>query len=136
MKRKQFGTLLNEKVYTDTEQTPGEILYSNTIPLMGKPDYLVKEGEELIPVELKTGKTPTEPWENHVMQLMAYCYLVEENYGVRPKGGIVKYPEREFKLLYTDEAKQGVINTVLEIMQAKESEQEYACTHPNHNQKT
>lgn len=130
--KRKYGSLLSEKVYIDTDEAPGPTLYSNTLPLMGRPDYLIKEGDTILPVEVKTGKTPTEPYENHVMQLMAYCYLVEENYG-RPKGGILKYPDQEFKLVFTDEAKKAVIDTVLEIQNSRETNQEYSCNHKTHN---
>src|SRR5688572_13440327 len=77
-KRSDFGILNSTKIYSDTDKNPGETLYSKTINLVGKPDYLIKEDGMIIPVEIKTGKTPKTPYLNHTMQLMAYCLLVEE----------------------------------------------------------
>lgn len=129
----QFGILTGHKIYSDTEKSPGVILYSKTINLAGKPDYIIKDKDSVIPVEVKTGKTPSEPYQNHVMQLMSYCLLVEEDYGKAPIGGYLKYPQKEFKLLYTEEAKEGVINLVKEITQLKVSGEELYCSHQEHN---
>jgi CRISPR-associated exonuclease Cas4 len=86
------------------------------------------------PVEVKTSKTPQNPYLSHTTQLMAYCLLVEENYGVRPTGGILKYPEREFKIAYTDEAKQSLIDLVGEMILLKHSGKELHFNHPQHYQ--
>ena len=131
---RKLGILKNKPIYTDlSEKTPGEILYSKIIPLSGKPDALIKEGNMVYPVEIKTGHTPTTPYLNHTTQLMAYCLLVEENYGVRPVGGYLKYPSKEFKIAYTDEGRQSVIDLVREMLEIKKTNQMQYCKHPEHN---
>lgn len=130
---KKFGILNAERVYSDTESSPGETLFAKTTNLVGKPDYLIKENGQIIPVEVKTGKTPAEPYQNHVMQLMAYCLLVEENYGAPPPGGYLKYPDKEFKIKYTDQAREAVKDFVEEILTKIESNEEPHCSHPEHN---
>jgi CRISPR-associated exonuclease Cas4 len=132
-RKNKFGVLSGKRVYSDTDQKPGVTLYSHTINLAGKPDYIIEGKDGFIPVEVKSGRTPKEPYENHVMQLMSYCLLVEENYGSAPVGGFLKYPEAEFKLLYTPEAKEGIINLVKEITRLKISGEELHCKHPEHN---
>lgn len=129
----KFGVLTKKHIYQDTQLKPGETLYSRTIPLVGKPDYIIKDKNFIIPVEVKTGKTPQSPYLNHTMQLMAYCLLVEENYGVRPPGGYLQYPDKEFKVAYTKEAEESVREVVEEIKQARASGKEFQCKHPNHN---
>lgn len=131
--KKKFGVLNEERVYIDTDGTPGETLFSKTISLAGKPDYIVKENGYFIPVEYKSGKTPKDPYLNHTTQLMAYCFLVEEKYGVRPPGGYLKYPDREFKIAYTDEARVSIIKVTEEILEAKRSGEEIKCDHSAHN---
>lgn len=131
--QKKLGVLGNKKpVYQDTEETPGDILYAKTLPLVGKPDYLIKEGKFLIPVEVKTGNAPKKQYLNHNMQLMAYCLLVEEVYGIRPPGGYLKYSDKELKLAYTKEAEQSVREVVSEIRKLKQSNKELHCSHPEH----
>ncbi len=133
-KRKSFGTLAGTSVYSDTKQLPGEVLYSETLQLKGKPDYIIKKGNEYIPVEIKTGKTPEMPYRNHVAQLFAYCALIEEKYAVRPKYGVIKYPEREFNLEYTPEGEKGIQHLIAEMKNLIESGVEPQCNHPEHNQ--
>ncbi len=130
---RSFGILTRKKIYQDTEEKPGKTLYATTLPLRGKPDYLIQQGKAIIPVEVKTGKTPNSPYMNHSMQLMAYCLLVEETFHQRPLGGYLRYPEKEFKLLYTEEAEQSVRNLVWEMIKNKKTNQEYFCRHPEHN---
>lgn len=110
-------------------------LYANSLNLYGKPDYILKEGATFIPIEVKTGRTPDSPYLNHTMQLMAYCLLVEENYNVRVPGGILRYPEKEFKLEYTDAAKNSLRKLVFEMTDAKIANIEPKCVHPEHNTK-
>lgn len=130
--QKTLGSLTNEKVYQDTTQTPGEILYSKTLPLCGKPDYIIRENDTIIPVEVKTGKTPAAPYTNHTMQLMAYCLLVQETYEIRPLGGIIKYPGKEFKVAFTIEAEESLKSLVKEIQKAKTEDTEFYCSHSEH----
>jgi CRISPR-associated exonuclease Cas4 len=129
----KFGILKSKVVYSDTEGQPGEVLFSKTLNLVGKPDYLIKENGLIFPVEIKTGKTPSSPYLNHTLQLMAYCLLVEENFGIKPVGGYLKYPEKEFKIAYTNEAKESVKLAVNEILRFKESGEELTCNHQQHN---
>lgn len=129
---KKFGILNEQRIYSDTEKVPGKTFFSQTLRLAGKPDYLVKVDGKLIPVEYKKSLTPKEPYLNHIMQLMAYCYLVEEYYGERPQGGVIKYPEKEFRVLYTDEAKRAVIDLTSEVRAAKSTGKEFHCKHKEH----
>jgi CRISPR-associated exonuclease Cas4 len=130
--RGTLGILNKSQIYSDTQSMPGKVMKSKKLPLVGKPDYLIKDNGLVIPVEIKTGLTPKEPHESHVMQLMAYCYLVEEIYGTRPPGGYLKYPDREFKIRYTNEAISHLEKLVFEIIENKQSGQEFHCNHKNH----
>jgi CRISPR-associated exonuclease Cas4 len=127
---------MGERIYSDSEASPGEVLYSQVLPLVGKPDYIIKEGAAYIPIEVKTGKTPSEPYTSHTMQLMAYCFLIEENYNVTPPGGYIKYPDKEFRIAYTEEAKKSLKYLVKEIMIVKKSGEELHCNHKEHYKDT
>lgn len=128
-----LGILKNRYFYADSSRTNPPILFSKTLNLSGKPDYLIVQNGMIFPVEVKTGRTPKEPYENHVMQLMAYCLLVEENYGARPFGGFLKYPQKEFKIAYTQEAKNNLKEIVGEMLLLKVSGKQPRCSHPEHN---
>ncbi len=88
-------------------------LFSPTQRLTGKPDYVVQHGRELIPVEVKSARAPTAgPRRSHVLQLAAYCLLIEETYRQRPKYGIVKYADRVFAIDYTPALQTALLDTL------------------------
>lgn len=133
--KRQLGSLGKEILYSDDDVSGSEVLYSTSIPLKGKPDAIIKTHDGILPLEIKTGRTPTSPRESHTMQLMAYCYLAQEKYHKRPIGGILQYSQTgtEFRIRYTKEAEESVKEIVKEITQAKQNGQTFSCTHPDHN---
>jgi CRISPR-associated exonuclease Cas4 len=73
-------------------------LYAPIIGLTGKPDYLIQQGSALIPVEVKSSSRPDRgPYDSHILQLAAYCLLVEAVYRVRPSHGVLHYTSRTGK---------------------------------------
>jgi CRISPR-associated exonuclease Cas4 len=115
-RRERAGTGLPQGrvVYTDTGgwgrlERP---LFSRELLLTGKPDYLVADGNDVIPVEVKSRHAPTQPYPSHLLQLAAYCLLVEECYGRRPPYGIIKYADRAFEVDYTPELEDELLATV------------------------
>jgi CRISPR-associated exonuclease Cas4 len=117
--RAQTGLPQGRVIYADTGgwQRPQRPLFSQAFRLTGKPDYLVTEGAGVIPVEVKSGRAPAQPYRSHVLQLAAYCLLVEEHYGRRPDYGIIKYADRAFEIDYTPPLAQELLAT-LEDMRA------------------
>jgi CRISPR-associated exonuclease Cas4 len=86
------------------------------VQLVGKPDYLIEQKDGMIvPVELKSGRAPEEPHDGHVLQLAAYCLLVEENYGIRPDFGIIQYKDRAFAVDYTEELEDDLLDLLEEM---------------------
>src|SRR5436305_9234418 len=69
-----------------TETLDNVTLFSKEHLLVGRPDRIVRRGEDLIPEEWKSSKN-VEPW--HVAQLGTYFILIEEHYGVRPTFGVI-----------------------------------------------
>lgn len=106
-------------VYADTGgwKRPERALFSHELLLTGKPDYVVADGTEMIPIELKSGSGPPQPYPSHLLQLAAYCRLVEERYGQRPSRGIIKYADTTFEVDYTPELEEELL-TVLDEMRA------------------
>ena len=72
-----------------TKETP--VLKSENYNLAGRPDYLIKEGNMRIPVEVKTGRRPKAPFFSHVLQIGAYCLLSEETFVGKPSFGQIRY---------------------------------------------
>jgi CRISPR-associated exonuclease Cas4 len=126
---KANGLVDGELMYSDLDR-PGETLKSAKYDLSGRPDYIVRRGDEFIPVEVKTGRTPETPHESHVMQLGVYCLLVEEKYGKRPTRGVLQYPERTFELPFTGEFRDRVLETTLKMRWAEMT----GSAHRTHNQ--
>jgi CRISPR-associated exonuclease Cas4 len=85
----------------------------------------------IIPVEIKTGETPKEPYEGHILQLAAYCHLVEQAYRIRPEYGIIRYGTREFRIPYTLDLERDLERMVAE-MRAKRAHGEI---HRNHRRR-
>lgn len=96
--------------------------------LTGKPDYLVSEKGMFIPVEVKSGFAPAEPYASHVFQLLAYCLLVERASGHRPTHGILKYRNRTFAIDYTPEQEYALLD-LLEEMRVSGRKRDVACSH-------
>jgi CRISPR-associated exonuclease Cas4 len=91
-------------------------LYSRRYRLTGRPDYIVRGPDgAIIPVEVKTGASPRQPYAAHVMQLAAYCLLVAEQEGRLPPYGIVKYPASTFEVPFTP-ALQAELLAMLKTM--------------------
>lgn len=131
--KKTFGILAEKRrIYQDTEKIPGENLFAKTIQLVGRPDYLIKSGKYIEPVEKKKTKAPKDQYVNNNMQLMAYCLLVEENFGIRPRGGYLQYDDKEIKFAYTKEAEEAVRLVVQEILAHKKTNKEFHCKHQYH----
>jgi CRISPR-associated exonuclease Cas4 len=115
--RKQAGLPGGRVVYTDTRAW-GKVekpLYDQGLGLTGKPDYLIEHGDQLIPVEVKTGRTPDAPHDSHIYQVAAYCLLVEKTYGKRPAYGLIHYPRRDFAVDYTPQLESALLEQLAEM---------------------
>src|ERR1700737_2023594 len=84
-----LGLPAGELVYEDADGQ-GETLSSNQYPLVGKPDYVVQLPDgRLAPIELKLSvQDATEPQSNHVVQVAAYCLILEDYFEPPPTHGI------------------------------------------------
>ena len=118
--RKASGLPGGRIIYTDTRQWgPVEKpLYDPALNLTGKPDYLVMQSNgQIIPVEVKTGRSLTAPYDSHIFQLAVYCLLVERSLGKRPPYGILRYPSRTFEIEYTQALEASLLDTLAEMRQ-------------------
>ena len=115
--RKATGLPGGQIIYADTSKwDPVEkSLYDARVGLSGKPDYLVKHADELIPVEVKSSKIAQTPYDSHIYQLAAYCHLVESAYKSRPVYGILHYPNRTFRIDYTNDLENEMLDLLIEM---------------------
>jgi CRISPR-associated exonuclease Cas4 len=129
------GTLL----YSDTGMPVGRIapvtvsaeglkqerpLRSERFGLVGRPDYLIKTEQGIIPVEVKSASCPPDgrPYDSHIAQLAAYCLLVEDTLDAAVPYGIIRYRDRELRVDYTDEMRNGIITLLDEINAARRAD--------------
>jgi len=75
LNRKRSGLPSLKIVYADTGlwQRVEKPLYDASTNLTGKPDYIVDLRGTWVPVEVKSGWAPGAPWQEHILQLAAYC---------------------------------------------------------------
>ena len=128
--RRQAGLPGGRVLYTDTRAW-GEVekpLYHHELGLTGKPDYLVEHGDQLIPVEVKSGRAPQSPYDSHIYQLASYCLLVEKTLGSRPPYGIIHYENRDFAVDYTPALENSLLEILAE-MRRDERRQQVARSH-------
>lgn len=129
--RKSTGVPEGNLLYTDSSywQTLPKPLYDSELELVGKPDYVVKDAKGwVVPVELKSGNAPAYPWDSHVMQLAAYCHLVESHFGQRPPHGIIRYQNKSFTVSYTQELESrlcAVINEMRQVERAQSAQRSH-----------
>lgn len=90
---KKEGLPEGKLVYSDTHlwQSVVTPLFDQELGLTGKPDYIIKKGHEIIPVEIKSGGGNSTPRDSHIYQLAAYCYLIQKTFEQRPAYGIIHY---------------------------------------------
>lgn len=118
--RRASGLPEGDVIYTDTGgwTRNEEVLRSDRHGLVGKPDYLVRSGGRLVPVEVKPMPAPARPRHGHRLQLGAYCLLVEARFGERPKHGLIRYADRTLSIPFDAELEQGVLDALAEMRRA------------------
>jgi CRISPR-associated exonuclease Cas4 len=120
-RHRTLGLPAGELVYEDADGQ-GETLSSEQYPLAGKPDYVVQlpDGRP-VPIELKLGvEDASAPYNNHVVQVGAYCLILEDYFAVAPTHGILRYADREFTVEYTPALRKKVIRLLGEMERCSE----------------
>jgi CRISPR-associated exonuclease Cas4 len=97
-------------------------LYDSAIGLTGRPDYLIKREGLIIPAEVKSAWAPRSPYDSHILQLAAYCMLVDSMYGRRPPYGLLRYRNRTFKVEYTDDLESRLLEVIGTIRNQKDKD--------------
>ena len=115
--RRSAGLPGGRVIYTDTRAWGAveKPLYDRLLDLTGKPDYLVEQNGQVIPVEVKSERTPDAPYDSHIFQVAAYCLLVEKIFGKRPPYGIIHYPGRDFAVDYTPQLEATLLDVLADM---------------------
>lgn len=119
--RRGSGLPPGSVIYSDTgaEEVPAKALYSRGYGIAGKPDYLIATRDGLVPVEVKPEQTSPEPHESHMLQVLAYCLLIEETEGEAPPFGLLRYRDDTFKIDYNAETRAYVLDVIEEMREAR-----------------
>lgn len=100
-------------------------LVSRRHGLTGRPDYLVRTREGVVPVEAKSTRRPASgvPYDSHLMQLAAYCLLVEDQLGEPVPYGVVRYRDGEVRVDYTPDLRAALLELLGEMREARDAEE-------------
>lgn len=104
-------------------------LFARRYGLSGKPDYLIERRGVSIPVEVKPGRRAPRPYASDLMQLAAYCLLVEETTGTAPPYGLLRYADATFRLPYTDAVRERLLATLDEMRDLLDEDEEAGRNH-------
>jgi CRISPR-associated exonuclease Cas4 len=121
--------ITGQVAYVDSARERPKVFASERYGLTGRPDHVVVDGDHHIPVEVKTGRVPRGPLFSHILQVAAYCLLMEEEYGKAPPYGILRYGDVSHEIEYNDDLKRLLV-TKLGEMRAALGKGE---AHRNHN---
>jgi len=102
------------------DKKEGEKLFSEKYELAGKPDFVLEKDGKFFPLILKKSKKPKQPYFPHIMQLISYCLLLEEN-GKKVENGFIQYSDEEpFFILFDSKMKEYLLSVLNEMREAFE----------------
>jgi CRISPR-associated exonuclease Cas4 len=122
--RVSTGLPAGRLIYSDTTRwRPVEKpLFSQVHRLTGRPDYVMQQRRDSIPVEVKSGHAPPAgPYAAHILQLAAYCLLIEETFQRRPPYGIILYTDdadQSFAVDYTAALEDRLLSSIDDMREA------------------
>ncbi|MFL6274278.1 MAG: CRISPR-associated protein Cas4 [Blastocatellia bacterium] len=132
----QTGLPEGKLIYSDTGFVTGKLgpatvdeygqkverpLVSERYGLIGRPDYLVETDDGIIPVEIKSAKLPAsgQPYDSHILQLAAYCLLVEDLFDPEIDCGIIRYRDAEVRVDYTPQLRIVLLDVIEDMRAAR-----------------
>lgn len=91
--RRAWDRRYGELISVDVGPNGSPLLRSERYRISGRPDLVRRRRDgRTIPVELKTGPQPEGgPPRSHLVQLYAYCLLLEETESIPPPFGVLRY---------------------------------------------
>lgn len=104
-------------VYSDSGawQEIAENLVSPKYQLVGKPDYILRTSTGIVPVEVKPLRKAAQPYLSDVMQLAAYCLLIEEVTGTPPPYGLLRYASQTFRIEWDAQLREDLLQILDEM---------------------
>ncbi|MFH0816766.1 MAG: PD-(D/E)XK nuclease family protein [Methanobacteriota archaeon] len=121
--------VVGEIEYLDLNATKPEMLVSKAHCIRGRPDLILQQEGASIPVEIKTGRVPRGPLFSHILQVAAYCVILEDINGKPATHGLLRYGSVEHEVEYTPDLKKLVLEKAASIRAARKA----GGAHRNHN---
>ncbi len=93
------------------------VLRSERYRIQGRPDALRRQRDgRWVPVETKSRSTPRGgPARSHIVQVWAYCLLVEETTGRPPPFGVLRYSDRDWRIRWDDASRRELLDLRAEL---------------------
>ena len=123
--RSRSRVLPGEVVYRD--EKGARTLVSRHHRLAGRPDYVTREKAGLVPVEVKSracGKWG--PYEGERAQVLAYCLLVEEEFGGRVSHGVIEYRDRRVTVPFGERERREIVALLAEMEAMREAHRSHS----------
>ncbi|MEF8835896.1 MAG: CRISPR-associated protein Cas4 [Candidatus Thermoplasmatota archaeon] len=128
-KRVELELEEGEIKYVDKLEEKTKLLKAERYKLRGKPDLILEKKGRPVPVEIKTGRVPEGPFFSHILQIAAYCLLIEEDIGEKPPYGLIRYGDTEFDIEYDKDLKELLLEKLRDMRRHIENKD----AHRNHN---
>ena len=118
----KFNRKYKTKELIGYNKKEGEKLFSEKYELAGKPDFVLEKEGKYFPLIVKRSKKPKQPYFSHLMQLISYCLLLEED-GKKVENGFIQYSENEpFFIPYDNKMKEYLLSVLNEMRESFENE--------------
>jgi CRISPR-associated exonuclease Cas4 len=121
--------VVGEIAYLDTKATQPEMLVSKTHCISGRPDFILQQDGASVPVEVKMGRVPRGPLFSHILQVAAYCVILEDINGKPVTHGLLRYGAMEHEVEFTPDLKKLVLEKAADIRAAGKT----GGAHRNHH---
>jgi CRISPR-associated exonuclease Cas4 len=94
------------------------VLRSSRYRIQGRPDALRQLSDgRWIPIETKSrASPPSGPTRPHLVQVWAYCLLVEEETGRSPPFAVLRYSDREIRVPWDAPARRELLRLRAELL--------------------
>ncbi len=98
-----------------------DVMHDPEWGISGSPDYIMETDGGPVPVEVKTGRTPDQPFPSHELQLACYLRLLEFDSGTAPEYGLLTYPDGVFRVAWDQPLKERLQSTLERMAVAAET---------------
>jgi CRISPR-associated exonuclease Cas4 len=115
MLMRRFGVRGRVVASDSVVSRPSRALRSARHGIVGKPDYLIEERGRIAPVELKPSRESSAPWLRDVVQLAAYCLLLEETEPRFAGYGYLRYAHRTFRIDFSARVRDELLRTIADM---------------------